>query len=264
MMDDGFTVYSRRSKQKRSKSEPLIKTRKVFNGVITASIILVSDSDGLSDVCSIYESSNKDNLMNDRPFKVCSLTIDQIKKFPKAKTNELSYLVTADMEEKAYSVSKNYELGWDFVLKDSIKNDRLSSLDDRLSILCEIVLPSLDNEYPNIDVTSVTEKTEIEDKNIIYTAKRGLLEEIGIDMFTDIGTEIFRSKYQKEYRKKYCKNLPYNFKLGEHGKATECLVICAEAEDILDCQNINEQHSILLEESNYRRYERMINDLVSI
>lgn len=241
---------------KRSKSEiNLFNKRKVFNGRITASVIIISEIDGLFDVCKNYNESDKSMLFDDRPYKICGLSLDQVKQFPAAK----SQIVTPEMRKQALDYSKNYRIGRDFVFEDALKKNRFGKIPINLGFLCEVVLPSGDKRYPNIDLTTVTEKTEDSDKDIIYTAKRGLLEEIGLDVFSNKGKEIFHPRYQEEFRKKYYPSLPYNFSIGTYGKATECIVVGANPEDLISCQIFQTEDP---EERQYQNYERMIEKLL--
>lgn len=236
-----------------------VDKRKSFNGRVTAATIIISDLDGLESVCENYNNGDTSKLYKDRPHKTYGLTMEQIKLFPAAKYNYMSSLITSEMETKASKSSTNYKFGWDFVLKDAIIHDRFGKLPSNLGIMCEVVLPDEMHKYPNIDLTTITEKTERSDKDIIYTAKRGAYEEVGIDFFSESGKMIFHPNYQTLMRKKYCPKLPYNFCIGSFGNATECLVVLTESEHLEECQYFVD--SI---EKNYNRYERMARNLTNI
>lgn len=235
--------------------------RKTFNGRITASMIIVSELEGLNEVCENYNQGDKSNLFDDRPYKICALTLDQIKMFPNAKSNSLSYLITPEMERQAYLNSRNFKYGRDFVLENSLQHARFEGMPSNLGMLCEVLLPTGDKRYPNIDIGTISEKTEYDDKSILYTAMRGAIEEIGIDLFNKSGREIFHSSYQNDFRKKYYPNLPYNFSIGSFGRATECIVVGAKYEDLIDCQIVKENR-LTNEETNYLRYESMIHRIL--
>ena len=185
--------------------------------------------------------------------------MEQIKLFPAAKHNYMRNLISPEMEIQAAKSSKNFKFGWDFVLKDAIIHDRFNGLSSNLGIMCEVVLPDCSNKYPNIDLTTITEKTERSDKDIIYTAKRGAYEEVGIDFFSESGKKIFHPNYQAVMRKKYCPKLPYNFCIGSFGNATECVVVLTESEHLEECQ-----YFVDAIEKNYCRYERMVRSLIAI
>jgi hypothetical protein len=244
----------------RSKSESTLR-RPCFNGRITASLtVICNDIDGLDDLCGDYNSSDRSKLEKDNPYKICSLTFEQIRKFPEVKSNSLSHLITNEMEEIAYANSKNYKFGWDFVFKNSIKHNRFKGVSNRLGFLCEIVLPTDPSEYPNIDLTTITEKTENTDLDILHTAKRGAYEEIGIDLFGKAGRKIMHPCYQINFRKKYGNKIPYNFHVGSYGSATECFVLGVDIEDLIECQIIETRLND--EERHYRMIDRMIHRLL--
>lgn len=246
---------------KKSQSESiLLNQRKVLNGRITASIMLVCQIDGLIDICDDYNRSDRSMLFDDRPYKICGLTMKQVRRFPFTESNFLTHHITPEMEDLAKNYSSNYRFGRDFIIENSLRHGRFTNMPDNLGLLCEIVIPNGDKKYPNIDLTTVTEKTEDTDKDIIYTAKRGMLEEVGINLFSTVGKKIFHPVYQENYRKKYYPGLPYNFSIGMYGKATECIVVGANPEDLIECQIYN---YVDPEERQYQIYEQMIDKFLN-
>ena len=218
--------------------------RKSFNERITASMILIDNLSNLTDIVDLYDKFDKTKLAKDHPYKLTVQNKKSINKFPLIK--EYDSLITKDMKNKASLYSPFFTCSKDFVLKSFEFNYNLRNLNDEYGILCEIVLPDNLNKYKDIDLTTITEKTEEDDVNILYTGKRGVYEEIGLDFFSSYGKKIFNMQYQNEYRKLHNLNIPFNFTLGSSNKKTECFIICADAQYLIDCHisNINEQENL--------------------
>lgn len=242
------------------RSEYRSETRPRFNGHETASIIIVGRSDEFTELCENYNFGNKNNLEEDHPYEIRSLSLELVKEFPNAKKHiKLSKFITNDMEEKAKAQSKYYKFGHDFVFEYCIENKVFDTCAHGLNFLCEIVVPRVGFEqYKNIDVTTVTEKTKVIDTDILSTGIRGVQEEIGIDLTTAFGKKILSPMYQNEFRKLHSPHLPYNFTIGTRGHLTECIIVCAYQEDIIECQMVTKDELMDI------HFNRLANSTISI
>jgi hypothetical protein len=245
------------SKFHRSLSVPyILEERPCFNGRVTASIIFVGQSGEFNELCDNFNYSCKTKLEKDFPHAIHGLSLDLVRDFPNAELNsKMSGIINYEIKEKAKKVNENYKYGHDFVFNYCINNKLLDFCSQELEYLCEIVIPNFNLEkYQNIDVTTITEKTEPTDGDIIETGIRGVKEEIGIDLELDFGKKIMSPNYQRSFRKKFSPNLPYSFDIGVPGRATGCFIIGTEQDDLLECQILTQED---FTEIKYRRLEKL-------
>lgn len=244
-------------KFKRSSSlREILEERPCFNGRVTASVIFVGKSGDFNELCDNFNYSCKAKLEKDYPHAIHGLSLDLIRDFPNAEFNsKMTDIVNYDLKEKAKQVNENYKYGHDFVFSHCINKKLLDDCSQGLDYLCEIVIPGSNLEkYQNIDITTITEKTESTDGDIIETGIRGVKEEIGIDLESDLGKKIMSPNYQRNFRKNNSPKLPYSFEIGVFGRATECFIIGAHQDDILECQMLTQED---FAEIKYRRLEKL-------
>jgi hypothetical protein len=232
-------------------SPPPLKT---FNGYYKAAVLFVMPKNELDEICYIYNNTNKNQFSPTAPYKLCGLTVGQIKAFP-----DIKDLITDEMKQQAELLSPNYNYGYDQTVRFLMDHNKINYLNNNLGVICGISLPSKNKMHPNIDLTAICETVEHDDSDIIYTGYRGVYAKTGINLFSKTGTQIVSKEYQAEFRKKYCPRLSYDIPFGQYDKAVRCILIGTNAEDLLKCQDINEE---LLEELKYFRYDKMVEKVI--
>lgn len=231
-----------------SKSKSFSYDRAVFGGCITAGAVIICNQDDLSTVCDNYNKYDRHELAKDCPSKICGLSYDLVKKFPKEiETNpNLKPLVTDEMKAEANKHSNRWRYGHDFIFDHCIKQETFDQkIADNLHLMCQIVIPNRRwaFKYPNIDLTNITGKTskKLGDRNILETLARETEEELGLrinEYLPNGKSGILHPNYQYRMRKHYkMMNLPYDFKIAGHGDAsTQVFVLVVDKNDLIEAQ----------------------------
>ena len=224
----------------RSKSESQIVVNRQIEGYITGCVVLIipkqSKKASPNDICKIYDQMDKTLLHKDKAHSLCAVTLQEIENFQSTKTQEIhKKLITESMKDCAKKRSPDYKYGYDFVFKFCIKQNIFKNNMNNLLFLTQIVIPTSNRRFPNIDITNVTEKTEpAVDRCIRDTCIRGVYEELGIDLNSPFGEKILSFKYQYDFRNQYSTNLPYNMDLDNN--TSKVYFICADSFDLIQCQ----------------------------
>lgn len=248
-----------------------------FNGCITAGAVFICKQDGLEHVCNTYNECDKSQLAEDHPATLCGLPYELVKTFPQQVEEHpvLKSLVTEDMKAEAKKHSRRVSYGHDFIFHHCIKTSLLErkrqSVNERYSdmhLMCQIVVPNekWGSKYPNIDIAGLSGKTSRKrgDKDILQTLIAETREEIGLvlgEHFSNGKLGILHPGYQLQMRKKHNMfSLPYDFRIGRYGNATQVFVLVVDEEDLINCQDIPE----IIDKSNDQDIEDINQRLQSV